>query len=391
MRILKHLILVFLMGLFAFEAKSNLTQKNKIESLELTSPNQGVTKMLVKYQGKMLESPELLIKDKMVQIAVPNSYVWPKIERRATVNDQNDTTVMAYQFEKDIVRVRAMLPFSLSGMEDRVNVVLRDGYIELNFPVPSAKAQVVTKTQPSEVKKSPTARPAPQNELAPVVEGEVGSMDSAQYDESFLANLIKENDFNESPAQESETVQDIVQLKSSSIEKNVPGFSMTNLIVKFVAFLGLVLVLFYGVVTLMKKGVLKKGGLGFLNSTKTVEVLSTTHIAPKKSLLLIRAHNQVFLVGSSEKGLDMISEIRDVTGLMKDGEKSIAGSNFDSTLGQTNTYTKDFKLKEDIMVSSAETSNSNNLGEFLEQAPVKDSVKLSDQIKSKVKNLKSLQ
>lgn len=384
MRILKHLVLVFLMGLFAFEANSTLSQKTKIEALELTSPNQGSARMLVKYQGKMLENPELLINDKMVQIAVPNSYVWPKIERRATVRDQNDTTVMAYQFEQDVVRVRAMLPFSLAGMEDRVNVVLRDGHIELNFPAPSATA--TTKTKPvTQVEQKA------KKELSPTVISEAKNTDSSQYDESFLANLIKENDFNESPAQKNETVIDQVQLKSSAIEKNNPGFSMTNIIMKFVAFLGVVLVLFYGVVTLMKKGVLKKAGLGFLTSTKTVEVLSTTHIAPKKSLLLIRAHNQVFLVGSSEKGLDMISEIRDVTGLLKEGEKSIAGSNFDSTLGQTNTYTKDFKLKEDIMVSTTETGSTSSLGEFLEQAPVKDSVKLSDQIKSKVKNLKSLQ
>jgi flagellar biogenesis protein FliO len=390
MSILKHLILVFVMGLFAFDAKANLNNKTKIESLELTSQNQGTARMLVKYQGQMLENPELLITDKMVQIAVPNSYVWPRIERRATVRHQNDTTVMAYQFEKDVVRVRAMLPFSLSGMEDRVSVVLRDGHIELNFPAPAAPPVAKVAAPAPATTRAVVAK----KELAPAVKEEIQNMDSSKYDESFLANLVKENDFNESPAQTSETVVDKVQLKSSGLERNAPpGFSMTNMIMKFVAFLGLVLVLFYGVVTLMKKGVLKKAGLGFLTSTKTVEVLSTTHIAPKKSLLLIRAHNQVFLVGSSEKGLDMISEIKDVAGLMKDGEKSIAGSNFDSTLGQsTNTYTKDFKLKEDIMVSSNEVNESNNsLGEFLEQAPVKDSVKLSDQIKSKVKSLKSLQ
>jgi hypothetical protein len=67
---------------------------------------------------------------------------------------------------------------------------------------------------------------------------------------------------------------------------------------------------------------------------------------------------------------------------VKDGEKIIAGNNFDDSLGSaTEDRANDFKikLKEDISESNKQSSLSDFIG-------VKDRVKFSDQIKNKVKN-----
>src|SRR5690606_25564288 len=99
------------------------------------------------------------------------------------------------------------------------------------------------------------------------------------------------------------------------------------------------------------------------------------------------AHNQVFLVSNTDSGIHPISEINDVAGLFKEGEKKIAGNNFDDSLGLANDNTASeskIKLKENIMESNRQSS----LTDYLE---VKDKVKFSDQIKKKVKNLKPLQ
>ena len=129
-----------------------------------------------------------------------------------------------------------------------------------------------------------------------------------------------------------------------------------------------------------------------------IEVLNTTYIAPKRSLLLIRAHKQVFLVGSSEKGLHMISEVNDMSGLFKEGEKSLSGSNFDSSLGVANSEEKSFKLKDFLDNESEKDNNEGTDSVALraiekEMAAAKEShkVKFSDQIKSKLKDLKPLQ
>lgn len=375
MSVVKHLILAFVLGLIAFQTRASDASQMKIEDVVLKRTSDSTSQLIIKLNGQLLENPELTIRDQMIQVAVPNSYVWPKVERKVTVQKNNDTTVMAYQFEKDVVRVRALLPYSLTGKEDRVNVVMRGDHVELNFPSPAAPAKQAKAP-------APVAAPTPKV-LAETVTEEAKKADHSQYDESFLANLVKENDFEQTPTQ---VVEDQVQVSMAAQERAPEKFSVTNYIVKFVAFLGLVLVLFYAVMALMRKGVLKKGRLGFLNSTKVVEVLNTTHLAPKRSLILVRAHNQVFLVGSSEKGLELISEVKDTTGLLKEGEREISGSNFDSTLGQAQTYTKDFKLKEELNSSADE-----GLAGLLNEKPVKDSVKLSEQIKNKVKGLKALQ
>ena len=101
---------------------------------------------------------------------------------------------------------------------------------------------------------------------------------------------------------------------------------------------------------------------------------------------MIKAHNQVFLVSNTDAGIHPISEINDVAGLLKDGERKIAGTNFDDNLGQADqveSIESKIKLKEDITKSNKQSS----LSDYID---VKDKVKFSDQIKKKVKNLKPL-
>ena len=136
----------------------------------------------------------------------------------------------------------------------------------------------------------------------------------------------------------------------------------------------------------MKKGFLKRGKLGFLNNADQISVLNQTYIAPKKSLMLIKAHNQVFLVSNTDHGIHPISEIKDAAGLLKDGEKTISGHNFDTKLSDADedkSIETKVKLKDDITKSNQESSLSSYLN-------VKDKVKFSDQLKKKVKNLKPL-
>lgn len=385
MGLAKHFVLLTLLVLLSFHAEANI----KIDGLSLSEVRPGTSQMTIRLAGELLENPELLVNDRMIQLSVPKSYVWPKIEKKATLGTTHDTTIMAYQFEKDIVRVRAMLPYSLAGKENLVSVVMRDGLIELNFPQLAEKTKQPVAVTPVPVKESfnePSAIQKELNQPAPIST------------EAILQQLVAESDFEEKKEKprdvlKDSNIEDAVTATKSAPERDNSGFSLTTYVGKFVAFLALVLMLFYGIVHLMKKGVLKKGKLGFLNNTKVVEVLNTTYIAPKKSLIMVKAHNQVFLIGSCEKGLNLISEVTDLTGLLKNGEKEVSGDNFDTTLStvDASTATRKFRLKpEPVNVDKTDTVAS-GLQDLLEEKPVKDSVKLSDQIKSKVKNLKSLQ
>jgi flagellar biogenesis protein FliO len=144
------------------------------------------------------------------------------------------------------------------------------------------------------------------------------------------------------------------------------------------------------VVQLLKKGVFSRGKLGFLNNTKMIEVLSTTYIAPKRSLMIVKAHKQIFLVANSETGFTFLSEMTDTSGLMKEGEKFVTGSNFDMNLGsaeKTEESEMFIKLKENIM----ESTPMNEERGLSKIAIAKDIVKFSDELKKKAKKLKPIE
>ncbi len=72
-------------------------------------------------------------------------------------------------------------------------------------------------------------------------------------------------------------------------------------------------------------------------------------MSPKRTLMVIRAHKQIFLVANSESGFTFLSEMKDTTGLIKEGEKFVTGSNFDSNLSDADSFESDvLRLKENI-------------------------------------------
>jgi flagellar biogenesis protein FliO len=151
----------------------------------------------------------------------------------------------------------------------------------------------------------------------------------------------------------------------------------------------MVLGLFYGIVALLKKGVFNRGKLGFMGNGQLIEVLSTTYVSPKKCLMIVRAHKQLFLVANSENGIQFLSEMKDTTGLIKEGEKLVVGSNFDTNLSslEQNDEAPAFKLKENIEESTP-VEEETRLSRI---AKATDVVKFSDELKKKAKKLKPIE
>jgi len=334
----------------------------------------------------------------------------------------NGTTITASQADRDSVSVKALLPYSLQGKESLVNITLKEGSIDVSFP------RIITNTKAI---RAPAIVATTALTPAAAKAVEASNIEAEKLDENYLSTLVKENE-KLAVAQHPEAKKvnvakketqadtipsgDRVSLTQAGIQKDSAksvfnkeeptksAFSLTSYIGKFVAFLSLMVLGFYGVLTLFKKGVIKKGKLGFLHSTKLVEVLSTTHVAPKRTLMMVKAHKQVFLISNSETGMQLISEINDVTGLIKTGEAELTGSNFDTNLFKASRKEKEFKLKEDNFANdySLDDMLNDNDGvgvdktethalKAIEKTPVKDQVRFSDQIKTKLKNMKQIQ
>jgi flagellar biogenesis protein FliO len=378
-------LIITILALFSFSLNA---EDVIIKSLE-TKPGAVVIKM----SADINSNPNLTIKEKSIEVLIPNAHVNAKIEKKI-----NQITMTAIQIDRDTVKVTATMPVTLQGKEEQVNIMLRENAIQINVP----KFAFKETAKPTKISRSPGM-------VEPAIVATEKATDKIddKLDESYLNKLESEQAKREEKPNTKTIVEakkntqvdtDRVSLAQAGVAKmpaETPksSFSIATYVGKFVAFLSLMILGFYGVLTLFKKGVIKKGRLGFLNSTKLVEVLSTTHVAPKRSLMMIKAHKQVFLISNSETGMQLISEIQDVTGLIKNGEQEITGTNFDTNMVEASRSEKEFKLKEEVEYASLDEmlNDAPAAAKSIAKAPIKDEVRFSDQIKSKIKNLKQLQ
>lgn len=348
---------------------------NKIQSVIVKNTNNGPQFQIGFQEGDSL-IPEITTRENILQFSFKPATIWPRVEKTVQL-DGYSVQLMAYQFDKDTVRVRAIFPKILeSNTLERVKAAQSGQMINIDL----LKSTTVTS----------------------------GTKKAEQFDEEFLTKLEAVNagpgtiNNNVQNKTTNEKVTDFLKTtsasgvkKSQTTKKNSNTFNLASYVLKFTAFLALVLVLFYGVVTFFKKGMRRNGKLGLITAKDSVVVLSNTYVAPKRSLMLIKAHNQVLLVSNTESGISLLTEIKDTATLFKDGEKEISGENFDTELDRGNTKEKEFKLKsyDEINQSkeSEEGDRPSNLSQFLQENPIKDEVKISDKIKKKVKGLRAIQ
>jgi len=364
---MKYLFKLLPLALFVMNANAITIGKVDLQK----SGNKGLVNIY--YDGLIKDYPELVVSGSTVSIKIPDAKIKSTVNKAYTfaTAKTKDTKVEATQRSGSVTSVKAILPYSLEKMKDKVSLMIKDKRIELIIPhraLKSARSQEVVLKKKPEAKKS-------------------------YLNESYLDSLIKEDKkiVKVEPTKAAKAQTDTVKTTQSKSKgtpiKTKSSISFVDYAGKFVAFLGVVLLLFYGVITLMKKGFIKKGKLGFLNKTEEIQVLSQTYIAPKKSLMMIKAHDQVFLVSNTEAGIHPISEMNNPMGILKAGEKQVAGMNFDDNVNVADSddlLDNKITLKKDITKSNKESSLSSYLG-------VKDQVKFSDQIKKKVKGLKPLQ
>lgn len=337
----------------------------------------------IKYSGTSLDNPELSVVGKNIELKIPNAHINKKIIKKWA-----GIQVLATQLDRSTVKFVAQLPTPMNGKESAVNIFLKDGIIDVNFPLFEKNSRVPAVVATKDI-----------NQLKPPTKEETKEAD--KIDEAYLQKIEKETLKKEEDKivvnkdKPVLTNHDVVTTRLSStakeekIKDEKTNFSVMAYIGKFVAFMSVMILGFYGVLSLMKKGVLGKNKLSFLHSTKLVEVLNTTHVAPKKSLMMVRAHKQVFLISSTDQGIHLISEIKDLTGLIKTQEEEITGKNFDTEIIGAEKTGREFKLKNEDYVDY------DGLDELLNEAPLEkksvvDQVRLSDQIKNKIKNLKQI-
>ncbi len=353
----KFAILVSALGL-TFAAHAGV----KVTSIDLnTTRTDGF--LSIALEGRSRDLPDISVEGRVIEITLSQAEPFDGISKNVkgaqlTANSQDGKAV-----------IRALLPYEVNP--DLVNLGWKNKNIEVVFPRGKSAVKV----------------PAPfvSNQMVSKVSKDV-------LNEDYLNKLMKDNSATKEVAAPTKVEKkDEVKLKQASVAKvevrKQDNFSFAGYAAKFAVFLAMVLGLFYGIVQVLKKGVFRRGKLGFLNNTKMIEVLSTTYVSPKRSLMIVKAHKQIFLVANSESGLEFLSEMKDTAGLIKEGEKVVTGNNFDTNLGLAETTeVSEVKLKEDITTSAAFEEKG-----FSKLAVAKDIVKFSDELKKKARKLKPIE
>jgi len=386
---------MFAIWFLAFSLTSLALAGVKVTSVDLTTDSSNGY-VNIALNGRANDLPDIKVHGNVIELTLANADGFAAIFKNVkgaqlSANSLNGKAV-----------VKAILPYDIAS--DSVEVGFKNTNVEVIFP-----RGKVTKENYRAIK-TPVVAPKKIIQTALVTtphEKTTKAVSKDVLNEDYLNKLMKE-DTAPKPVVAPVTVikADEVNVKQAALakietkiptkNKTVPkavtssdNFSFAGYAAKFMLFLVLVLSLFYGVVQLLKKGVFNRGKLGFLNNTKMIEVLSTTYIAPKRSLMIVKAHKQVFLVANSESGLTFLSEMTDTSGLIKEGEKFMTGTNFDSNLGSAEKEETELliKLKENILESTP-VNEEKGLSKI---AIAKDIVKFSDELKKKAKKLKPIE
>lgn len=369
---MKLIPLLFTLSLSAFAGV-------RVTSIDLTT-NGANGFINVGIDGRSSELPDVKVNGKIIEITLAQADAFNAITKN----------VRGAQISANVLNgkaiIKAVLPYEVPANE--VNLGWNNKNIEIIFP------RIHTQTITKQTVTNPVAVKTAETEVKKADVKMETKVSKEQLNENYLNNLMNES--SAKAAAEKTAANDEVKLKQSAPVKAVATtkpttdtFSFAGYAVKFGLFLALVLGLFYGVVQVLKRGVFNKGKLGFLNNTKMIEVLSTTYVAPKRSLMVVKAHKQIFLVANSENGLQFLSEMTDTSGLIKEGEKYVTGTNFDTNLTSLeNANLEDMiKIKENILESTP-VNEDKGLAKI---AVAKDIVKFSDELKKKAKKLKPIE
>jgi flagellar biogenesis protein FliO len=364
-----------LVALFIFTTASAMAGV-KVASLDFI--REGTNRHIhVALNGKTTELPEVEVSGRNIFVTIKGA------DKFSSINKEVYGAKLTADFVNSAAVIQATLPYEVPA--NSVSLGWKQQNIEVIFPRGTAP---IVATDPIEIKK-------PEKKLPPVV----SNVSKEALNEDYLEKIIVESNTQDEALQKNKNQETlnvdevkivqsspVIANETSSENRKSENFSFAGYAAKFTGFLVLVLGLFYGIVQLLKRGVFNRGKLGFLNNSQLIQVLSTTYVSPKRSLLVVKAHNQIFLVANSENGLQFLSEMKDTTGLIKEGEKIITGSNFDVDLAsQSNNEDHQIKIKENILESAP-------LPEEVTRIPgARDIVKFSEELKKKAKKLKPIE
>jgi flagellar biogenesis protein FliO len=366
---------------------------NSIKKIELLSSSSQEGQLVLELNGTIKDFPDLTVENNKVFVFLPHTVNNSLTTINKKLGSSEDQSTLVSNKWNGGTRLELKFPFDLSKHAEKASISLLDKKVIVKFPLLNSEKSHLTSL-------------ISVNKNDAKAENRVDSINSFEKKSNHIALKSKNDEQMLNEIEKDLSVQmktndtnlgDEVTTKSSGLlatkkssDKN--QFNISTYFMKFSAFIGGLLLFLFIFLKFFKKGFVSRGKLGFLEKTEQLMILNTTHIGPKKSLILVKSGEQIFLVGATENSINLISELKSSGQMVKNMEREVAGDNFDDSflavekadhLDEKILYDK-IKMKEDITQSNQRSA----LSDYLQ---VKETIKFSDQIRKKVKSLKPLQ
>ncbi len=314
-----------------------------------------VTKLIVSLSGDLLENPKINKTKSMIEFFIPgvkkNSTTSIHINpyHGIKVKDSSKGTIIS--IPRKVIKKSNISDVSIKLSKKSLTAIL---------PLVKVQAKkLITKTKKTIEKKD--VQKVDKSNLDYLIEDFRKTTDTHEpipFNEDRVNVLLEDKVKAEQAAQSKGEVVSSTKseaIKIDDLNDETKGFQ--SYLLKLVMVLTGIIGVFLLVMNLFRKKVLGKNKMGFLNNSKLVEVVGTTHIAPKKNLLLVRVHDQFLLLSNTDGGINFLSEIKDQAGLLRMGEKEILGTNFDGNLQQSNSVEPTTIVEKKNIYESTPTSS----------------------------------
>ena len=101
-------LIIFIMAILTVQKTFS---KSQVKDIFFQENKNGKFNFTIVSDGDIATDVNVIAKDNLLQVEIPNSIVWPKITKKLTLN-KKEIQLTAYQFDKKTVRVRAIYPKS---------------------------------------------------------------------------------------------------------------------------------------------------------------------------------------------------------------------------------------------------------------------------------------
>lgn len=335
-----HKVFLLLISIMTIFNTSICNANIIINDIQYEKIGEQIGQIKVFYKGTISQSIKYSTRDDLAQIEIQDATVWPKIEKKVEYWDdqkQSDAQLLAYQYDKNTVRVRMVFDKKMdwnANDNSLLNLSTTENYITFNFPLKT----------------------------------------NSFSDERFILDEIEKTEESKKTILSTPVASAVDP--NLNIKKDIKGPNLYEYMVKISVFTILVLGIFYGIVQIFKKSVIRKGKLAFLKNENIVTVIGQNYLSPKRSLITVKVMDQVFLLANSENGISFLSELTSVAKVLKESEKQITGNNFDDSL--------DVNMEKDVSALKVREKK-----DILNS--VSDKITISEKLKEKMKKLKPLQ